>query len=184
MLVGVAPDQTEGYATFHQGAVAIMSCMVVISGIAITYRCEDRGMLAQLIVGIHTCLEGEQAFRLVGRFFLEGLYMKIAQVAAQGEARGDGEVLSDAIEEGTGESLVQSHVVRSHTYYIIGASVAESQADVHLGGGSEESHQVDARLGVHIDETDLVGDGIPTVVDETDLHTPWMTDAGIEQANL
>ena len=107
-----------------------------------------------------------------------------AQVATQGEIRSELEVLTNAIEQGTRELLVQSEIMSSHTYYIIGAVIAKPDSEIALGGRAAVSHQVDASLRIHVYQAYLVGDGITAVVDDAYLHATRMRNTNIKQTYL
>ena len=84
---------------------------MIIAGVAIAHGGEGAGVFAQLIVGIDASLQGVEPFGLILRMLLEGFHMIEAHIAAERELWRELEILSDAIEQGAGEFLVQAEVM-------------------------------------------------------------------------
>ena len=110
--------------------------------------------------------------------------MGIAQVAAHADPLAEGEILSDAVEEGSRELLVEAHVVGAETDDVIGAVVAEAHGGIGLGDVAAIEHHVNAGLGVHVHQSYLVGYGVFADVDDAHLHAPGMMVTDVDEAEL
>lgn len=80
--------------------------------------------------------------------------------------------------------LVESKVMGAYTYYIIGASVAETYSQVGFGSRSAVSHDVDTGIRIDIDESNLMSERVATVVDKSNLHASRMCDTHVKQSYL
>ena len=94
------------------------------------------------------------------------------------------EILSQTIEQSSGEIVTESREVASQTNNAIGALVAETDSAVDLCTGAAVDHEVDGGRGVHIDQTDLVATRILGVVHDTYLPALGMGCSHIEHTQL
>lgn len=172
-----------GQTCLDERAVAVVSVVAVVSGVAITHGDKGTKILAQLVVGIDACLYGIESFRLVG-LVLEGLYMVEAHIATQCQSWCEVEILSDAIIDGTGEIAVETHIVGSRTKNVIGAAVAVAHGSIELGARSGRKHIVDGGLGIDVDQSYLVCQGVASDVDNAHLPSPWMCQCHIDESYL
>ena len=156
-----SPSQT----CLEYGTLPVASCVVVVSCVAIAHRSKQARVIAQYQVGIKTSLKREQTFGLAVGILLKRLDMIISEVATERKTRSDVEVLAYTIEQSTREMLVESEVMGAYTYYIIGASVAETYSQVGLCSRSAVSHDVDTGIRIDIDESNLMSKRVATVVD-------------------
>ena len=138
---------------------------MIITCVAISHTGKGAYHWTQLVIDIQTCLKREQAFGPRVARIGKGLHMIIAEVAAETESWRELEILSYAVEQGSREFLVDAHEMRSYTYYIICAAIAEPQCYISLRGRAKIGKHIDARLGIDIDETYLMGNGVACVID-------------------
>ena len=86
---------------------------MIVMGVAIAHGGEGAGVFAYLVVGIDASLQGVEPFGFILRMFLEGFHVIEAHIAAERELWREQEILSDAIEQGTRELLVQAEIMGS-----------------------------------------------------------------------
>ena len=123
----------QRHAQFYQRTVPIGLIAIIVAGDSPAYRGKDPQSFRKLIVGIDASLQRVQAFRGIIAVLSERLYMVIAYVTADAQLRSQLPILSQTIEQRTGELGIESHEVRSHTENAICALVTIACGDIHLG---------------------------------------------------
>ena len=168
-VVLIAPVTTEGQTGFDDGTTAVARRMVIVARVAPTHRSKGAQRLVELIIGIEARLQGIEALGLVAATFLEGLDMCKTNVAADAELGRQLEVLADAIVNGTGEAVAQTHKMRTDTYDIIGTLVAIAHGKIKLALIATEHHPVDGGLRTDVHQTDARGTGnrVFGIIDDT-----------------
>ena len=115
---------------------------------------------------------------------LKGLDVREADVAAQRPATSQLDVLSETVEEGSRELLVQSHIVRTETYDAVGVATAEAGCHVNLVDIAAVGHEVDSSVRVNVHQTYFVVNGVMRDVDQTHLPALGMGHSDVKEAHL